>query len=278
MKEARTNFIQAMLYCYQQFRDDRCQVVAGALTLQTLFAIVPAITIAYVSLATFEGLGFMDTTVEARLFAFIVPESVGAVRAYIEQFSAQARSLSVPSGILLGLTAFLMLGTIERTLNDIWRVESPRSGLGRWLIYLGLLTLGPVLLFAGLTASIYVLSTPYFEILARWQPLLFIFPLLTSSLMYTALYYWVPSAKVRFRHSLLGGIGVAVIFDVARLGFALVMQYSSITLVYGAFAVLPGLLLWVYLAWLIILGGAEVVAFLGKNTAGYVPAKQRTNA
>lgn len=219
----------------------------------------------------------MDTTVESRLFAFIVPESVGAVRAYIEQFSAQARSLSVPSGILLGLTAFLMLGTIERTLNDIWRVELPRSGLGRWLIYLGLLTLGPVLLFAGLTASIYVLSAPYFEILARWQPLLFIFPLLTSSLMYTALYYWVPSAKVTFRHALLGGIGVAVIFDVARLGFALVMQYSSITLVYGAFAVLPGLLLWVYLAWLIILGGAEVVALLGKNTAGYVPAEQRTN-
>ena len=62
------------------------------------------------------------------------------------------------------------------------------------------------------------------------------------------------------------------------MGYALVMQYSSITLVYGAFAVLPGLLLWVYLAWLIILGGAEVVAFLGKNAAGYVPAKQRSIA
>ncbi|MBL6687028.1 MAG: YihY family inner membrane protein [Pseudomonadales bacterium] len=263
MKGVGARLVISIMRCYKQFKDDRCQVVAGALTLQTLFAIVPAITIGYLSLATFGGLGQVDASIETFLFSYIVPESVGSIRAYLKQFSTQAQSLSIPSAILLAVTALLMLNTVERTLNDIWQVKSPRSGFSRLLIYLGLLILGPVLLFSGLSVSIYVLSMPYLKTLVLSQPFLFLFPLLTSSAMYTLLYFLVPSARVPLIHAMLGGVGVALIFELARFGFGLLMQYSSITLVYGAFAALPGLLLWLYMAWLIILAGAEVVAYLG---------------
>ena len=242
---------------------DRCQMIAGALTLQTLFALVPGLTIAYLSLSTFETSLALSRSMENVIFSYVVPESVAKAQEYLRQFSDQAQTLSIPSAVLLGITAILMLNTIEQTFNQIWRVTAPRTGLRRLAVYIALLTLGPLLLVLGLSITIYVFSLPYLSNLAGSQWGLWILPFLTSAAMYTLAYWVIPNALVNWRHALLGGLGVAVIFEVARFGFALVMTYSDMAVVYGAFAVLPGLLLWIYISWLIILGGAELVAEIG---------------
>jgi membrane protein len=242
---------------------DRCQMIAGALTLQTLFALVPGLTIAYLSLSTFETSLALSRSMENVIFSYVVPESVGKAQEYLRQFSDQAQTLSIPSAVLLGITAILMLNTIEQTFNQIWRVTAPRTGLRRLAVYIALLTLGPLLLVLGLSITIYVFSLPYLSNLAGSQWGLWILPFLTSAAMYTLAYWVIPNALVNWRHALLGGLGVAVIFEVARFGFALVMTYSDMAVVYGAFAVLPGLLLWIYISWLIILAGAELVAEIG---------------
>jgi membrane protein len=242
---------------------DRCQMIAGALTLQTLFALVPGLTIAYLSLSTFEASLALSRSMENVIFSYVVPESVAKAQEYLRQFSDQAQTLSIPSAVLLGITAILMLNTIEQTFNQIWRVTAPRTGLRRLAVYIALLTLGPLLLVLGLSITIYVFSLPYLSNLAGSQWGLWILPFLTSAAMYTLAYWVIPNALVNWRHALLGGLGVAVIFEVARFGFALVMTYSDMAVVYGAFAVLPGLLLWIYISWLIILAGAELVAEIG---------------
>ena len=242
---------------------DRCQMIAGALTLQTLFALVPGLTIAYLSLSTFETSLALSRSMENVIFSYVVPESVAKTQEYLRQFSDQAQTLSIPSAVLLGITAILMLNTIEQTFNQIWRVTAPRTGLRRLAVYIALLTLGPLLLVLGLSITIYVFSLPYLSNLAGSQWGLWILPFLTSAAMYTLIYWVIPNALVNWRHALLGGLGVAVIFEVARFGFALVMTYSDMAVVYGAFAVLPGLLLWIYISWLIILAGAELVAEIG---------------
>ncbi len=242
---------------------DRCQMIAGALTLQTLFALVPGLTIAYLSLSTFETSLALSRSMENVIFSYVVPESVGKAQEYLRQFSDQAQTLSIPSAVLLGITAILMLNTIEQTFNQIWRVTAPRTGLRRLAVYIALLTLGPLLLVLGLSITIYVFSLPYLSNLAGSQWGLWILPFLTSAAMYTLAYWVIPNALVNWRHALLGGLGVAVIFEVARFGFSLVMTYSDMAVVYGAFAVLPGLLLWIYISWLIILAGAELVAEIG---------------
>ena len=242
---------------------DRCQMIAGALTLQTMFALVPGLTIAYLSLSTFETSLALSRSMENVIFSYVVPESVGKAQEYLRQFSDQAQTLSIPSAVLLGITAILMLNTIEQTFNQIWRVTAPRTGLRRLAVYIALLTLGPLLLVLGLSITIYVFSLPYLSNLAGSQWGLWILPFLTSAAMYTLAYWVIPNALVNWRHALLGGLGVAVIFEVARFGFALVMTYSDMAVVYGAFAVLPGLLLWIYISWLIIFAGAELVAEIG---------------
>lgn len=242
---------------------DRCQMIAGALTMQTLFALVPGLTIAYLSLSTFEAYLALSRSMEDVIFSYVVPESVATVQQYLRQFSDQAQTLSIPSAVILGITAILMLNTIEKTFNEIWRIKAPRTGLRRLAVYTALLTLGPLLLVLGLSMTIYVFSLPYLSNLAGSQWGLWILPFVTSAAMYTLAYWMIPNVPVNWRHALLGGVGVAVIFEIARFGFALVMTYSDMAVVYGAFAVLPGLLLWLYISWFIILAGAEVVAEMG---------------
>ena len=86
----------------QNCQADRCQMVAGALTIQTLFALVPGLTIAYLSLSTFEAYLVLSRSMEDVIFSYVVPESVATVQEYLRQFSDQAQTLSIPSAVLLG--------------------------------------------------------------------------------------------------------------------------------------------------------------------------------
>lgn len=266
--DLKVNFkgpLTATVQFCQNLRANNCQMVAAALAFQTLLALVPGLTIGYLTLSAFGADVLSGQSIEAFIFKHIVPESVGAVQFYLGIFAEQAQALSVPSAALLAVTAVLMLNTIEHAFNRIWKVSERRSGLRRVLVYLALLILGPLLLVTGLSITTYLLSMPYVSNFTQLPFVFWILPFLTSAVMYTLAYAVIPNKPVAFIHACLGGVTVGLVFECARWLFSLLMQYSDLEVVYGAFAVLPGFLLWVYLSWLIILAGGEWVALLGRG-------------
>ena len=69
-----------------------------------------------------------------------------------------------------------------------------------------------------------------------------------------ALFRFVPNTHVRWRHALAGGLFVAIGFELAKRGLAwYLVQVPTYSLVYGAFATVPILLIWIYLGWVIVL-------------------------
>jgi membrane protein len=77
-----------------------------------------------------------------------------------------------------------------------------------------------------------------------------------------ALYHFVPHTHVRWRHAVAGGVFVAIGLEVAKRLLAwYVSSIPTISAVYGAFAAVPILLLWVYVGWLIVLWGAVIAAY-----------------
>jgi membrane protein len=88
-------------------------------------------------------------------------------------------------------------------------------------------------------------------------------PWILSVLAFTLVYAAVPNAVVPFRHALLGGLLVSVSFEAAKYGFGMLMAASDFEVIYGAFAIIPVFLLWIYVTWTIILAGAEIVKALG---------------
>ena len=123
----------------QFFRDYRaaaCQDQAAALTYMTLFALEFLMTVTYAVFSMKAGIRQYRRQGAKILFAHFVPESGAVIQAYFVNFSKQAQN-SPGSVLFLAVTAFLMLGNIERTFNRIWGVQRGRQGLGKVLFILG---------------------------------------------------------------------------------------------------------------------------------------------
>lgn len=255
----------------RRFLDDRCFNSAAALTYTTLFAVVPIMTVTFVMLSAVPAFSQLGEQIQAFVFHNFVPSTGETVQMYLRDFIGQARQLTWIGVLVLVVTAYTMLVTIEKTFNDIWRVRQPRRGVSSFLLYWAILSLGPLLLGAGFAASTYVTSLALVagpEALEGVKTLIGFMPLLSSIAAFTLLYATVPNARVPLRHALLGGAFTAVLFEAAKGVFGLYVGYfPSYQLIYGAFAAVPLFLLWMYFSWLIVLLGAELACNLGYNHA-----------
>lgn len=266
---------QLMYFCrylLRRFGEDNCPKNAAALTYTTLFAVVPVMTVTYAMLAAIPAFNQVGGQIEGFIFDNFVPTTGAALRGYLSEFSQQARQLTGIGVALLIVTAFLMLVNIEKSFNAIWRIRQPRRGLSSFLLYWAVLSLGPLLLGAGFVVSTYLASLSFLTgdaVLASvWKQLLGWLPLLLSIAAFTLIFVAVPNTRVRFKHGLAGGVLVALLFEGAKACFALyVALFPSFQLIYGAFAAFPLFLLWIYVSWLIILFGAELVCNLGSSAA-----------
>ena len=191
---------------------------------------------------------------------------------YLTQFSRQANKLGVVGLAALLVTAIALILTIDRTLNGIWRVKKARPLTQRVLIYWAAITLGPLLLAASLALTTYVVSASAglvgkMPMSVRFLLDLFQFFLVAAGL--AGLYRYVPNTFVLWSHAWAGGVFAAASLELAKKALSLYLSnVPTYSLIYGAFATLPILLVWVYVAWVIVLMGAVIAAYLPSLMSG----------
>jgi len=253
----------------REFIDKKCQKSAAALTYMTLFALVPMMTVTYWMFSfipAFEGVG---DQLQSVIFSNFVPETGMEVQNYLADFSSQAKSLTLPGFLMLVVTAYLMLTNIEKNFNTIWGVDQARRGLSSFLLYWAVLSIGPILLGAGLLMSTYLLSQKLvvgdINLISTIAPIFRIVPVLMASVAFTLLFAAVPNCRVPLKDAVIGGVLTAICFELAKAGFGAVVANSSFQLIYGAFAVVPLFLIWVNLLWMIILLGAVFVRTMAEK-------------
>jgi membrane protein len=196
----------------------------------------------------------------------LVPDSIARpVLGALNQFATQAKGLGSMGVIVLVLTAIALMLTIDRTLNAIWRVRTPRPIAQRVLVYWAAVTLGPLALGVSLSLTSYAITASQGVVKGLPGGLRLVldvleFALLTAAI--TGLFHYVPNTNVRWRHALFGGVFVGIGFEVAKRLLAwYVRAVPTYTTVYGAFATVPIFLIWIYLGWLIVLFGAVIAAY-----------------
>lgn len=240
------------------FAEDGCTYRASALTLATLLAIVPLMSLSLAILSNFPAFQNLSSVIQNFVFTNFVPTTGKIIQDYLQLFAAQAAKLSIVGVIFLFIVALLVLYTVEDSLNKIWRVRKARHGVFAFLSYWAVVSLSPFLLGLSIAASSYFLSLP---LLQNYQvPLLLNYaPFVLSLAGFTCLYIIVPNRPVKIRHGLLGGITAAFLFEIAKQAFAMYLSYYNIyKYLYGAFATVPIFLIWVYWVWVITLLGAEI--------------------
>ena len=162
--------------------------------------------------------------------------------------------------------------TIDRTLNSIWRVKKARPFAQRVLVYWAAITLGPLLLAASLAVTSFVVSTSSGLVLSLPFSLRFLldaFQFVLHAGGVAVLYRYIPYAYVRWSHAWAGALFVAAGIEVAKKLLSLyLVKVPTYSMIYGAFATLPILLIWIYVAWVIVLMGAVIAAYLPSLMAG----------
>lgn len=240
--------------------------VAGSLTFTTLLAIVPLLTIALTVMSAFPVFSDYSTRFKVILLSTLVPEFAGKVISiYMRQFADNAEKLTAAGIVMLGVTSLMLMATVERTFNSIWGVRRSRPWLQQSMVYWTVLTLGPLALGGGLLGWRFLFKYTHVE---RYSPLLDQAlqsggGMLLTTLMLALLFRIVPYRYVPRRHALLGAFCTALMLEVTKLVFGFYIgEIASYQLVYGAFASLPVLLLWLFCLWLVVLTGAVLTASL----------------
>jgi membrane protein len=248
----------------KRFWEDRCTQAAAALTYTALLSLVPLMAVSVGILSAFPAFEDVQQSAQAMIFNALVPEVGDAVLEYVNDFVSRAGSMTAVGVIGLMIAALLLLATIEEAFNTIWHVTRVRSLLVRLLSFWAILTMTPLLFGASLSVTGQYLDSAFLAgRVPLWQQVVGIMPLLLELLGFAVLYWLIPNRPVRLRDALIGAAVAAVLFEVSKAGFALYLDwFPAYETVYGALSVIPIFLIWLYLAWSVVLLGAVVTATL----------------
>lgn len=249
---------------FDRFSKDNVVNRASALTYSTLLAIVPILAILF---AIARGFGFSNL-VEHQLQGIFggVNDTTETVLHFVDSYLAQTKS-----GIFIGVGLIMLLWTvlnltsnIEHTFNRIWQVKKPRSMYRKITDYFSMFLLLPVLIVV--TSGINIFMTTFLREMENYimlapflKFLVGLIPYVLTWGMLTALYIFMPNTKVKLKPALIAGILTGSVFQIFQILYISsqlwVTKYNAI---YGSFAAIPLLLLWLQMSWTICLFGVEM--------------------
>ncbi len=256
------------------FMNEQLQQRAAALTYRTLLAIVPATALIF---AIAQGFGF-NNILQSQLMQLLPVEHdkleyyFGFVDAYMEHMKG---------GLFLGIGVVLLLWIMVGLLDDIVKVFNrlwcvPNRKLVRRLSdYLAMFIVFPILILVSNVLSIYVSTLLDHSMLSSMtQYIMQFLSYILSWILFTAVYIFIPNTKVKFKHAFVAGIICGTAFTISQWlylsGQIWVSKYNA---VYGSFAFLPLLMLWIHLAWLICLIGV-IISYSSQNVYNFEYQKE----
>lgn len=250
-----------------RFREERATQTAGSLTYTTLLALVPLFAVALAAATAFPVFDEWIASLQRFITENLLPNTpaVNAVMDQINAFTQNVGQLTALGVVGFAVTSVMLMLTVDNALNRIFRVQRRRSMLQNIFVYWAVITLGPVLVGASLSATYLAvrqsLGALSLDILA--DAALGVLPFLFTCGALVLLYGVVPARPVDWRHALVGGLLAAIGFEIAKRAFALYLsRVPTYKLIYGAFATIPIFLVWLYVSWLVVLTGAIFTAML----------------
>ena len=257
----------------ERFREDRLGLTASSLTFTTTIALVPVLTVALALFTAFPMFAKFQDVLQKWLVESLIPDNIARqVLGYLTQFAGRAGRLGWAGLTVLFFTALSLVFTIDRTLNAIWRVRRPRPWGQRLLVYWAAITLGPLLIAASLTITSYIVSASRGIVGGMPGGLRLLldgveFLLVAGGL--AATYHYVPNTRVKWGHAWSGALFATLALEGAKKLLAVYLKaVPTYSAVYGAFATVPIMLVWIYTAWVIVLLGAVIAAYLPSLLAG----------
>ena len=258
------NVMKKILLAVRFFTAKRVLSKASALTYSTLLAIVPILAVVFAIARGFGYSKYIEVWFRDALSS--QPQTADIIIGFVNSYLVHTKS-----GIFLGIgllfmlyTVLMLVSNIEEAFNEVWQVKKSRSVFRTFTDYLAMFFVFPILIVISSGISIFLAtvadSMPDFLMLgSAVRTLIDLTPYVLMSLLFIALYIFMPNTKVKLSSVIVPGI----LAGIAMQGLQFVYIHSQIFLssynaIYGSFAALPLFMLWMQISWTICLFGAEL--------------------
>jgi membrane protein len=257
---------------------DTVRLRAMALTYITLFALVPALVVAFSVVQAFTGMDKISDLVHEFLISNLAVGARDTLEPYLQRFigNAHATSAGLVGGALLVWSAISLFTNVDAAVNDIWGVKRRRPLSQQAVIYWMGITLGPLLLAGSLTLAAtgraFLAGTGIRALAVAGSALL-------TCAFFSLVYLLVPYTKVRIKSAVIAGLAAGVAWELAKWAYALgiggIVRYHAI---YGSVAAVPIFIFWLFVSWSIVLFGARLAFVIQYATALIQGGPQATSS
>jgi membrane protein len=254
-----------LIIAVRGYNEDKIQLRASALSFYTMLSIVPILALVF---GIAQGFGFQEYLKTVLVEKFHEHEDLlKMLLGFVEKYLGRINQgyIAGIGLIILFWSVMKVLGNIESSFNNIWRIKKSRIISRKFTDYISLVVVAPVLLIIASSFNLSRLtaisdSIPFLRYLDSVLKLLVTVMSFTLIwFVFTLIYIVIPNTKVKFIPALIAGIMAGTMFQLLQWGYvnfqSLLSSYGAI---YGTFAALPLFMLWLELSWLIVLLGAEI--------------------
>ncbi len=253
------------IFLTHRARNDTIFRVAASLSYTSLIAIVPLFAIGLSIFQAFPAFENIRGQVQELIISNLAPAIGSEVNIYLNDFLKASAGLTTIGVVSIAVTAILMLSTIENNLNFIFRVSRPRSLTTKITLYWTVITLGPLLLGAALSLRSYVFGLSGLSSGGSAHNIFLstLLPAVITMLLLIIVYVLVPNKKVGILNAAGGSLIAVILFGILRQAFGVaILTSATYQTLYGALAIIPIFLVWMYLCWSVVIFGAVVTAAL----------------
>ncbi|MBE6250127.1 MAG: YihY/virulence factor BrkB family protein [Firmicutes bacterium] len=268
LSKARARFIKylkVMLITIKTFANERIGFQAVALSFFSTMSVVPFIAIVF---GITGGLGLEDHLKELLYDNFQnSQQTIDTIIGFADNIIATAESglMGLISSLFFFFTVIMLMLNVEKVFNNVWMVEKARNIIKRLSVIIAMLLLSPFVVMAFFTGS-FAYSRVIDFLGLGWESYGFVKTILVwtifaiiITLVFSAMYKFIPNAKVKYGAAFRAAVPAALAFTVVQYGYVETQVFvSRLSAVFGAFAAVPLFMVWINIGWFIILIGAQL--------------------
>lgn len=268
-------YLKVMMITIKTFANERIGFQAVALSFFSTMSVVPFIAIVF---AITGGLGLAEQ-LKGFLYAYFEnsQDTIDIILGFAQNIinSAQSSAMGLVSSMMFIFIVIWMMLNVEKVFNNVWRVRKARRLLKRLSFVIAMILISPfvvMVFFAGSFFYSHALqyigidpnSMGIFKTILAWT----LFNI-TATFTFSAMYKFIPNAKVRYGSALRASIPAAIAFTVVQYLYLETQVFvTRLSTVFGAFAAVPLFMVWINIGWFIILIGAEL-SYAFQNVDSY---------
>lgn len=268
------NILKTVVLAIRRFSEDRLMNMASALTYSTFLSIVPMFAVVF---AVARGFGF-ENIVLKQLGNYIHQQNevFDLLVSFVDSYLSNTKNgIFVGVGlVLLFWTVINLIINIEYSFNRIWEIKKSRKLTKKLIDYFSMFIIFPLLIIVSSGFSLYLATVfkdiqEYIILSSLVKFMIKIAPYVITWIMFTCLYLYMPNTKVQFKYAFISGIIAGTAYQIFQMIYINSQIFiSNYNAIYGSFAALPMLLIWLQMSWTICLVGVEIT-YLGQNVQNF---------